>query len=348
MNKRAGMTLGEVVLAAAVLMIVFLVIAYPFVANSHSHHHGAASAQNNRQMCLAGIMYGGDYDDTIPITTNGWLCRLQNISDKQLTVNCPAPGTQDLEAKDAAGGPRTDAWPLRFIPYIKSRGLFYDPNGRPRNEEFADQYGIWHSPPHAASDAGYDPEGATYRNQNRFPMYGMNYMFLSPLRIPAAYRKRPNAINYAVSESHKFTDADDPSGTVYFTETQRSLSDIKRGFFVVNAPGMWEAFANGKNGLVAFWSGTAGSGDWVGTNTACADFVTPCPKPIPSANFIYMGINGGCNASFLDGHVKYYKAGALAAGTDYMTATAKADGSGAHIIDKKKYLWNLDNNFYGL
>ena len=179
-------------------------------------------------------------------------------------------------------------------------------------------------------------------------MVGMNYMFLSPLRIPAAYRKRANAVNYAVSESHTFISADDPSGTVFFTESQRTPWDNSRGFFVVNAPGMWEAFAKGKNGLVAFWTGTAGSGDWVGTETACADFVTPCPKPIKSANFVYTGYSDGCNASFLDGHVKYYKTFALASGTDYGAATAKADGSGARIIDKSKYLWNFDNNYYGL
>src|SRR6185369_11283539 len=113
----------------------------------------------------------------------------------------------------------------------------------------------------------YDREGATYRNQNRFPFFGVNYMYLSPLRIPKDKRKLPDAVNYAVSEAHGFEEADDPSGTVYFTESQRAPDDATRGFFVVNAPGMWPAFAGNKNGYVAFWSGTAGSGDWVGTTT---------------------------------------------------------------------------------
>ena len=71
-----------------------------------------------------------------------------------------------------------------------------------------------------------------------------------------------------------------------------------------------------------------------------------------SNGFVWMGLNNGCNASFMDGHVKYYHDVPLAAGTDYATATAGSSGhlrSGAKIIDKKHYLWNLtDKNYYGL
>ena len=71
-----------------------------------------------------------------------------------------------------------------------------------------------------------------------------------------------------------------------------------------------------------------------------------------NTNFLYMGYNGGCNTSFLDGHVKYYKDGALAQGTDYLSATPQDGGSGyfgggANITDKTKYLWNLTDNYYG-
>ena len=165
----------------------------------------------------------------------------------------------------------------------------------------------------------------------------MNYMFVSPLRVPKDKRGLSNAVKYAVSESHKFAEADDPSGTVFFTESQHSSTDLTRGFFVVNAPGMWPAFARNKGGYVAFWNGDAGSGDWSGA------------KATDSTNFVYTGYNKGCNATFLDGHVKYFHAALLAAGTDYTTASPKTDGSGARIIDKKHYLWNLsDKNYYGI
>ena len=175
-------------------------------------------------------MYGGDYDDTIPLTTNGWLSRMQDVGDRlktdkgnvHLTVNSPAPGTQDFPAKDAAGGQRTDAWPLLVMPYIKSRGLFISP-------QRGDLHNIWSHEARPSTDPDYDPDGATYRNQNRFPMYGMNYMFCSPLRVPKNKRGLSDAINYAVSESHTFTEADDPSGTVFFTDSQRALDDPTRG-----------------------------------------------------------------------------------------------------------------------
>ncbi len=96
---------------------------------------------------------------------------------------------------------------------------------------------------------------------------------------------------------------------------------------------------------------TIGSADWVGTPTASAEDTSPCQHPMKSSNFGYMGYNNGCNASFLDGHVKYYHDAGLAAGTDYLTAITGSKGdpeSGAKIIDKKSYLWNIDKNFYGL
>jgi prepilin-type processing-associated H-X9-DG protein len=330
MNKRTGLSLGEVILIASILMIVFVVLISPLRTGDGRASRKAASAQNNRQMALSAIMYSGDYDDRIPITINGPLARMQNVADGMLTVNSPSAGTQDLASNDAAGGERADAWPLLLIPYIKSRGLFTDP-GR------ADIHNIWSMPAKAKTEPGYDAEGATFRNQNRFPFYGVNYMYLAPLRIPKNKRALPNAINYAVSETHKFSDADDPSGTVFFTESQHSMLDTTRGFFVINAPGMWPAFEKNKDGYVTFWTGTAGSGDWSGA------------KATASTNFVYTGYNNGCNVSFLDGHVKYFHTALLAAGTDYLTASPQSDGSGARIVDKTHYLWNLSNkNFYGM
>jgi prepilin-type processing-associated H-X9-DG protein len=181
-------------------------------------------------------------------------------------------------------------------------------------------------------------------------MYGFNYIVLAPLRIPTEKRNRPHAINYAVSEPHSFDDAEDPSGTIFYIESKRAMDDTSRGSFVVNAPGMWRPFAENVNGLLAFWGGTLGSGDWVGTKTACATEETPCPDPQPSTNFVSTGYNDGANPTFLDGHVKYMKAAALAAGTDYATAVAGSQGdsgSGARIVNKKEYLWDLNGNYYG-
>ncbi len=326
-----------------VLLIAFIVAATVFIVVKIENYRpprraggGSAGAQNVRQMALAALMYAGDYDDGLPLTVNGQLSRMQNRKQGQLTINCPGPGTQELPAPEAAGGEPTLAWPTLMLPYIKSRVLFVDPVR-------GDSHQIWAHEAVTPGDPNYDAEGATLRNQNRFPMFGYNYMFLSPLRIPKAKRGLPNAINYAVADSHKSTEADDPSGTIFFATSQASLSDPSRGFFVVNAPGMWATFAKETNGLVGFWNGTPGTGDWVGTNTACPDDSNPCTKPQPSYGFVYM-LNpapAASNVAYLDGHVKYTKAEALAAGTTFPTAVAGSDGSGAVIVDRKKYLWDL-------
>jgi prepilin-type processing-associated H-X9-DG protein len=332
--------------AVIVVLLITIIGSQAFMGGNSIHaNKKAADAQNARQVALAALMYSGDNNDRMVPTINGWLSRLQNRSDKQLTINCPGPGTQDLAAKDAAGARPTRTWVDLLGAYMKSNRLLVDPG---RGDMIHQYFSV--STPLSVGDPGYKADGPTYRNQGRFPMYGVNYMFLSPLRIPKEKRGLPNAVNYATAEVVNLAEADDPSRTVFYVDSQRSLSDQTRGFFVVNAPGMWKPFASGTNGLVAFWGGTAGSGDWVGTQTACADFSTPCANPTTSSNFVYTEYNGGTNVTFVDGHVKYMKAAALAAGTDYLTATAGSSGSlgsGAVITDKRKYLWNFDGNYYG-
>ncbi|MEA2554309.1 MAG: hypothetical protein QOJ65_2485, partial [Fimbriimonadaceae bacterium] len=73
-------------------------------------------------------------------------------------------------------------------------------------------------------------------------------------------------------------------------------------------------------------------------------------KQAMTSTFYVEKVRGGNNLAFLDGHVKFMTDVRLAAGTDYVTATPRgeANAAGAVITDKKKYLWNLDDNYYGL
>jgi prepilin-type processing-associated H-X9-DG protein len=52
----------------------------------------------------------------------------------------------------------------------------------------------------------------------------------------------------------------------------------------------------------------------------------------------------GSNVAWLDGHAKFLKDGMLAAGTDYGTST---NPTATVITDKSKYIWNLDDNYFG-
>jgi prepilin-type N-terminal cleavage/methylation domain-containing protein/prepilin-type processing-associated H-X9-DG protein len=332
--KRKAFTLIELLVVIAIIAILAAIL-FPVFAQAKRAAKKAASAQNNRQMALANIMYGGDYDDTICVMINGAYRNLKNVQDGVLTTY---------------GDQRTDGWPLLLIPYIKSRGLFTDP-GR------ADVHNIFASPAHASTDPGYDPYGATYRNQSRFSFYGVNYLFDSPLLIPSSKMSDATPTDFMAGEAHTFTEADDPSGTVFYCESQRGFQptsgtdtigvlDTTRGFFGVNAPGLWEVLVSSTVPYVIFWTGTNGSGDW------CGDVDPTTVGRQKNTNFTYTGYNEGCNATFLDGHVKYYHDAALCAGTDFLASTPQDGGSGAfgggaNITDKTHYLWNLTSNYYG-
>lgn len=349
MHRRAGISLLELILVCLVLMAVGLALLYPMYARPRPRGSHRSPSSNTRQVGLAAIMYGGDYDDRIPLLTNGWISRIQDRHDSEKTVSCPGPGTQREMAADAAGARPTRTWVGLTQPYLKARGLLVDP-------ERGDLSGYFKAAPASVTDPGYDRHGPTYRNQGKFPYFGINYMFLAPLRIPKKRLASQDAFNYAEGEARAFPDATDPAGTVFFTTSRRSLDDTTRGFFAVNAPGMWNAFANNKDGYVGFWEGSQGSGDWVGTRTACKPSDRKCMEPIPSTGSAYnhswddAPLRGYTQAVFLDGHVKAMKLAELAAGTDFLTAVAGRSGnlgSGSQIVDKKAYLWDLVGNAAG-
>src|SRR5437868_6495614 len=123
--KRGG-GLNPVDVGLSIVIIVFLgILLFLFVIprRARSYHYGSGEAQNVRQVGLAAIMYGGDYDDGIPLAINGRWSRLQNRHDSELTINCPGPGTQDFPSPDAAGAKPTRTWVQLQMEYVRSMGL---------------------------------------------------------------------------------------------------------------------------------------------------------------------------------------------------------------------------------
>src|SRR5690242_21503467 len=98
--KRKAFTLIELLVVIAIIAILAAIL-FPVFAQAKKAAKKAASAQNNRQMALANIMYGGDYDDTICVMVNG---RYRSLKNSQDGVNT------------AYGEQRTDGWPLLLIP----------------------------------------------------------------------------------------------------------------------------------------------------------------------------------------------------------------------------------------
>jgi hypothetical protein len=204
---------------------------------------------------------------------------------------------------------RTRPWVENLQPYIKNWQLYVDPTR-------GDALGIF---------AGVTDTGITsHRNRNRYPMFGFNYLFLSPW---------PDCVS---SISRSFTQADEPSGTVMFTQSRLFTIETTRGYFMVNAPGMWPIIAPHPT-MCIIYDGSLGSGNWSGANPTA-------PQKITSSTYM---INDGTNVGWLDGSAKFMKDGALAAGTDYGSATRSNASEGATIVDKSRYLWNLDADYFG-
>ena len=319
-----GFSLIQALLIVSIVSVTSS-IAFPALSASVHKQNGTQddSAQNERQIGLAGIMYGADYDDTMAVLVNGEYRDLQDVADGVLTHN----GTQ-----------RTDAWPMLLLPYIKSRRLFVDPTR-------VDGLDIWSGPARAASEEGYDSGKNSYRNQNRFPMYAVNYMFCSPGIIPMKHMGASNAMDYMMGEAHTFTEADDPSGTVYYVPS-KYYGATAEGFFVANAPGLWQVFANNVP-YVAFWGHSPCSGDW------CYDLDKTKDGAQSETNSVYFDRDHKAPITFLDGHVHVMSDVEVADGTDYQTAAPNDGarpntmGGGSKITDKTHYLWNLTNNYYG-
>lgn len=333
--KRKAFTLIELLVVIAIIAILAAIL-FPVFAQAKAAAKRTASAQNNRQIALGAMMYAADVDDGIPLFIGGVYGALSNIKDGTLTN-----GTKQTTGGYPAGHQRTDCWPLLLLPYTKDRLLYVDPTR-------GDSPGIWAGPAKASSDPGFNAVGDAYRGQNRFPMYGVNYLFLSPWYLPDAISfSDPNLFDYAIGIGKNMSSATDPSQTVFYTESKRFLGGTERGFFGTNAPGMWSKIANDNVRFVIFWGGQTCSGDWCGADIDPT--ITGIQRSTSSAYMI--GLDGA-NATFLDGHVKFLKAPQLAAGTTYSVAGPSDNGSpgtfggGAEINDKTRYLWNLDDYYY--
>jgi len=334
-KQQRGFKLIELLVATATIAILGSIL-FPVFKQS-AFAKGPSSADNLKKITQASVHYGDDYDERIPIIINGPYRDLKNIRDGALTQY---------------GEQRSDMWPLLLVPYLKDRTRFVDPTR-------TDKTHIFSGPPLASSDPGYDMYGATYRNQSRFPFYGVNYAFLSPFLIPASKMTDPTPTDFMAGEVHRFFQAYDPANTVFYAPTFKGrlpqskndhigIGDPNTGYYGANAPGLWNALSASTTPYVEEWTGTDCSADWCGT-----DLDPNTPGVQTSQSFFYEDPRkAGNNVSFLDGHVRFAKTLDLAAGTDYLTANVTKDpsgtrGGGCVILDKRKYIWNLDDNYYG-
>jgi len=158
-------------------------------------------------------------------------------------------------------------------------------------------------------------------NWKYFVQYGYNasYMNLAPNCSAGSIQSNGNAFGTPISA----TSAQDPAGTIEFTESGQDAPDDNVGTQIVYGPGMQLA------GDVCTY------GDW-GANKSLFY------GPNGSTTTTHMGFfrpreNGGV-VGFLDGHAKFLTVGAVAAGTDWFPGQKFGT---ALITDRTKYLWDL-------
>jgi prepilin-type N-terminal cleavage/methylation domain-containing protein/prepilin-type processing-associated H-X9-DG protein len=220
-----------------------------------------------------------------------------------------------IQGPGSAPFPEID-WPQQIQPYVKNWPLFRDP-GQNINE-----FGIWTSP---ASLYGW------WANFERWPEYGYNVDYMNNAGgTCAGWAPQPGITSFGLPISATSSDA--PADTVLLTTTK--VVGFSGGAYESNAseaPGSLLAddtctWSNGGWGIGSYGDCTAascGGPDYPGNPTSTGTFATVYAK--------------GGNATFLDGHAKFFQPGNLAQGTDWHVGVAN---NAIHILDKTKYLWS--------
>lgn len=136
-------TLIELLVVIAIIAILAAIL-FPVFAQAKMAAKKTACLSNTKQLALAAIMYGADYDDYLPLSISG-----SYFGDQGPQLDSILPN-------------HAVTWVFLLQPYLKSLGVMADPG-------FGDSQGIWGNGPNA-----------WYGNQSVFPQFGYNYMFLGP------------------------------------------------------------------------------------------------------------------------------------------------------------------------
>jgi prepilin-type N-terminal cleavage/methylation domain-containing protein len=209
-----------------------------------------------------------------------------------------------------------DTWVWSTQPYVKSLSVLVDP-------VMGDRQGI------------FLPSGpqSTRQNQNQYPDYGVNYVFLSP------WERDPSTGSCSKSGSVTTSGAAHPASTIFFITTYEPNKDASGdptggysdfGSWIVTAPAMQSILQNSPNYCIAPWI------DW-SKNPIGSNYDGPFTG---EASQRY---NGGAVTALLDGHAKYMRSDAQAAGTNWDTSPYGQ----ARITHASQYMWDYDGTFFG-
>jgi prepilin-type N-terminal cleavage/methylation domain-containing protein/prepilin-type processing-associated H-X9-DG protein len=116
-SRKSGFTLIELLVVIAIIAILAAIL-FPVFAQARAKARQASGASNVRQLGLAMNMYKQDYDERYPF--GGW----------------------------QTNGDGSGEWQNTIAPYVKNKGLFYDPASGDHDEDMRDpQHWDWNINP---------------------------------------------------------------------------------------------------------------------------------------------------------------------------------------------------------
>jgi prepilin-type N-terminal cleavage/methylation domain-containing protein/prepilin-type processing-associated H-X9-DG protein len=302
--KRA-FTLIELLVVIAIIAILAAIL-FPVFAQAKKQAKKVASLSNSKEVGLAELMYMNDSDDNFVLAANA--CNTYPGT----TTACPAMTAQ----VKTIGTGHADTWVYLTQPYIKNFGIMVDPG-------IGDNGGLILG------------ASSTVANQDLYPEYGYNYMFLSPWYNCESNLSRNESV------------AVHPSSTVMFTTSQGFTTSPQHGWYDANPPGAWPITSPAPFACI-WWDGNPGSGNWSANPLATQPIYNiPLPSHVTSSSRAWNTYNGA-NVVWVDGHAKFGTDGYLASGTDYGTASIGNAASGATILNVNNYLWTLDGTLNDL
>jgi prepilin-type N-terminal cleavage/methylation domain-containing protein/prepilin-type processing-associated H-X9-DG protein len=200
-------------------------------------------------------------------------------------------------------------WPMLIQSYLKNWQVLRCPS------DATNPGGVWGGP---------DPRRNWWYNWMMWPAYGYNWNYLNQSVDCSVWLPGSVGGGYPVAEAR----VSQPAGTVLLTDS-KYVGDESGGWYssqVVDSP----AGANSPD-CCSWQNGGWGVGSWGDTKNFAAS-----PTYTGSVSVRH---SEGTNVAFCDGHTRYMRAGALAAGTNWHQGITNTD---VQITDRSQYLWDLE------
>jgi len=299
-RSRKGFTLIELLVVIAIIAILAAIL-FPVFAQAREKARQTSCLSNTKQIGLAAAMYTQDYDETFVI----------NFYDSADPNDPFGSGPNNTFANLQY----TYWWPRLLEPYFKSWGIFNCPS--------------------SGGDGGVFSGGpfSWIFNFQLFATYGYNYTYLSPWvssQFVCSAQGNPTVALASVNR---------PANIIQFVDNGDLVPDNNTAWDQANAPDNFFALLQSPTACV--WvTGPAQSGPQPCNNSSYGCGGWDWQKGATGPDFLGFTSDrhlGGMNVQYVDGHSKYQKFQALAAGTNFGPGVLQQN---VVLTNQQAYQWN--------